>query len=284
MPIRLLALDIDGTLLTSRGELTPRNQKAIEAARNQGVHIVLMTGRRFGSAWLLLQELAFDVPVVSHNGALTKDTKTLETIDIHPLENDTAHEIIRTARHCGADMILCCDEPGGLGKMVVEGISETNGALNRYLKKYADTLHEVGDLLDYNEHPPLQMMFSGSCARMEEFAVDLQRALGDRVRIFKTRYPSVDLTILDAISPRASKGDSLAMLAGQLGIRREDVMAVGDNHNDLPMLHYAGRGVVMGNAESEMKQFGFAETSSNEESGVAEAIEKYILTRSQNEQ
>src|SRR5262249_22777332 len=140
MPIKLLALDIDGTLLTSRGELTSRNQEAINEARNRGVHVVLLTGRRFGSAYLLLKDLQFDVPLISHNGALTKDTKTLETLVLYPLEVGIAHEVIKTARECGTDMICCSDEPCGLGKMVIEGISESNKALNRYLVKYRDEL------------------------------------------------------------------------------------------------------------------------------------------------
>ncbi|MGH9845516.1 MAG: Cof-type HAD-IIB family hydrolase [Blastocatellia bacterium] len=277
MPIRLLALDIDGTLLTSRGELTTRNQEAIAQARRQGVHIVLLTGRRFGSAYQLLQELQFDVPLISHNGALTKDTRTLETLDVYPLEVEIAHGVIRTAREFGADMICCRDEARGPGKMVVEGVSETNVVLHRYLVKYRDAVVEVDDLLASIAEPPIQVMFSGRCAQMDEFAGVLQQAMGDRIRLFKTRYPAADLTILDALSARASKGNSLTRVAEQLGIAREQVMAVGDNHNDLPMLHYAGLGVVMANAEEELKQLGFAETASNEESGVAAAIEKYIL-------
>ena len=83
--------------------------------------------------------------------------------------------------------------------------------------------------------------------------------------------------ILDAVNFRASKGDSLAKIADQLGVEREEVMAIGDNHNDLTMLSYAGLGVVMANAEDELKRQGFSLTSSNEKDGVAEAIEKYII-------
>ncbi|MFN0085209.1 MAG: Cof-type HAD-IIB family hydrolase [Blastocatellia bacterium] len=277
MGIRLLALDIDGTLLTSRGKLTERNQNALERTRKHGVHIVLVTGRRFGSAHMLLQELRLDLPVVSHNGALTKDTQTMETLHLHPLDVETAHEIIRAARAYGTDMICCCDEPRGPGKMVIEGISESNTRLHSYIVKYQDALVEVSDLLEFVVAPPIQLMFSGPCAQMDEFADRLETTLRGRIRLFKTKYPSVNLTVLDAVSASASKGDSLAGIAAGFSIQRHEVMAIGDNHNDLPMLHYAGLGVVMGNAEAELKQLGFVETASNEESGVAQAIEKYIL-------
>src|SRR5262245_19145879 len=166
MPIKLLALDIDGTLLTPRGELTPRNSSAINWARQSGVQIVLVTGRRFNSARELVQRLGLDVPLVSHDGALTKNIETLETLDYHPLDTEIARVIIGIGRECGADMI-CCDDPEGLGKMVLEGVSEDNQSLHRYLDKYRDSVVEVPDLLEYVDHPPIQMMFSGCCDPME---------------------------------------------------------------------------------------------------------------------
>jgi Cof subfamily protein (haloacid dehalogenase superfamily) len=277
MPIKLLALDIDGTLLTPRGELTPRTRAAIDEAIERGVHIVLVTGRRFGSAYPLLQEFGLDVPLISHNGALNKDTRTFDTIELHPLEIDISRDIIRTARLHGTDMICCSDEPRGLGKIVIEGVSESNQSLMRYLNKYRDSVMEVPDLVEFVKEPPIQIMFSGHCAQMELFAGKLLAVMGERIRLFKTRYLQYDLTIIDAVSIRASKGDSLSRIADRHGIARAEVMAIGDNHNDLTMLEYAGLGVVMANAEEELKDMGFAITSSNEEDGVAEAIERYII-------
>ena len=277
MPIKLIALDIDGTLLTYRSELTPRTRAAITAAQTQGVKVVLVTGRRFGSARQLIQELQLDVMLISHNGALTKDVSTLATLGYHPLKVETAQQVLHAARGFGADAI-CCDDPHGHGVMVLEGISERNRALQRYLEKYWHAVREVEDLLAYLDHDPIQMMFSGHCAPMDEFAEQLQAALGNQIRLFKTRYRSIDLTILDALSHTASKGDSLAEIASQHGIAAEEVMAIGDNFNDLPMLRYAGIGVVMGNAEEELKQMGFELTDTNETDGAAKAIEKYVLS------
>jgi hypothetical protein len=277
MPIKLLALDIDGTLLTSRGEMTSRTRTAIDTARQSGTQVVLLTGRRFGSAYLLLQELKLDLPVICHNGALTKDVKTLETLNLHPLEIETAHEIIMIARKFKTDMVCCCDEPQGFGVMVIEGVSEDNQALNRYINKYRDHVVEAPDLIEHVKDPPIQVMFSGPCAQMEDFSDQLQSTLGNDIRVFRTIYPKFDLTILDAVSVRASKGDSLAEIANERGFVREEVMAIGDNHNDLTMLNYAGLGVVMGNADEEIKGMNFSLTFSNDEDGVAAAIERYIL-------
>jgi hypothetical protein len=276
MPIKLLALDIDGTLLTYRSELTPRTRRAIEAAQDRGVKIVLVTGRRFGSAHQLIRELGLDVMLVSHNGALTKEVTTLATLDYHPLDVAVAQQVVEAGRAFGAD-VICCDDPHGLGVMVLEGVSAQNRALHRYLEKYRDSVREVADLLAYLDHDPIQMMFSGRCEPMDEFAAQLQTALGGQLQLFKTRYRSLDLTILDALSQTASKGQSLAAIAATHGIAPDEVLAIGDNHNDLTMLRYAGLGLVMANAEEELKQLGFELTASNEEDGVALAIEKYVL-------
>jgi Cof subfamily protein (haloacid dehalogenase superfamily) len=276
MPIKLLALDIDGTLLTPQGEITPRNSAAIDRARQFGVQIVLVTGRRFNSARELAQRMNMAAPLISHNGALTKNVETLETLDYHPLDVGIARAIISFGRECGADMI-CCDDPDGLGKMVIEGVSAENKSLHRYLDKYRDSVSVVSDLLEYVDHQPIQIMFSGRCDPMDDYAARLSATMDGRIQLFKTRYRSADLTILDALSVTASKGASLATIAKKHGVAREEIMAVGDNHNDLTMLRYAGLGVVMANAEDELKRMGFELTSSNEEDGVAEAIEKHIL-------
>lgn len=280
--IKLLALDIDGTLLTPAGELTARNRAAIDRARQAGVLVVLVTGRRFGSARALMQENQLDLPLVSHNGALTKDIETLKTLDYHPLDEGTAREIVHFGRLHGVDQ-LCCDDPHGHGKLVIEGISESNLALRRYLDRYRESVVEVENLLNYLDHSPIQLMFSGPCDPMDVFASLLSEQLGDRIQLFKTRYRAANLTILDALSPTASKGRSLAAIARLNGIDRAEVMAVGDNHNDLTMLRFAGTGVVMANAEEELRQMDFAVTLSNEEDGVAVAIERYIFNRTPGE-
>jgi Cof subfamily protein (haloacid dehalogenase superfamily) len=276
MRFRLLALDIDGTLLDPRGEITPPTRAALNEARARGVRIALVTGRRFGSARPLVRELELEVPLVSHNGALTKNVETLETYGFHPLEAATARDLIRLARRRGFDTI-CCDDPEGTGLLVTEGISAGNRPLERYLEKYRDAVREVPDLIDYLDHAPIQIMFSGRCDPVEVFAAELEAELEGRAQLFRTRYRSHDLTILDALSPTASKGAGLDAVARAYAVAPAEILAIGDNHNDLTMLRHAGLGVVMANAEDELKTMGFALTSSNAEDGVARAIERYIL-------
>src|SRR5437868_10197138 len=132
MTIRLIALDLDGTLLNSRGELTGRNRAAIEAARGRGVSVALVTGRRFRDARPLALELGLDVPVIAHNGALTKHALTLETVSAILMPVGAARAVVRLGRAHGADALVS-DDHVGAGLLVYDHITEGNTALAKYI-------------------------------------------------------------------------------------------------------------------------------------------------------
>lgn len=286
MPIRLLALDLDGTLLSSRGELSERNRRALREARACGVRVALVTGRRFRDARPLALELGLDVPIISHNGALTKHALTLETVSVTLLPLEPAREVLRIGRERNLDAMIS-DDPDGLGVLVYDHINEDNEPFRRYIEwsrrihgeEAEESVRRVDSLEDYLNHEPVHISFSGTCAAMEVLGEALKCELGEQVKAFATVYPKMDFTLIDVLNPRASKGAGVAAAAAEAGIAREDVMAVGDNFNDLAMLEFAGTGVLMGNAEARLKM-GHASlhvTATNDEDGVAEAIEKFIL-------
>lgn len=285
MPIRLLALDMDGTLLNSRGEISPRNVQALQLAREQGVRVALVTGRRFRDARPLALELGLDVPVISHNGALTKHARTLETVAAILLPLEAAQAVLCTGRAHDLDAMVS-DDHEGLGVLLYDRISEGNTALEKYIAwsrrihgdEAEESVRRVPSLEEYLDHAPVHISFSGSCARMEELAAALKRELGETIKAFATMYPKHDFALIDVVSPQASKGFGVAAAAAELGVEREEVMAVGDNLNDLEMLHYAGTGVVMGNAQAALHEVDrFHLTATNDEDGVALAVEQFIL-------
>lgn len=284
MPIRLLALDLDGTLLDSRGEISARNRRAIAEARRRGVRIALVTGRRFRDARPIALELDLDdVPVIAHNGALTKHALTLETVAARLLPREAAHAVLRLGRECGAHAMVS-DDPHGAGLLVHERGSERNEELARYIawsRRVVGTdadVRCVSSLIEYLDHDPVHIAFAGGCAAMGDLGARLACELKGRVRVVRTFYPKKDFALLDIINPEASKGAGLAAVAAEYGIAREEVMAIGDNLNDLEMLQFAGTSVVMGNAELELRGASrFHLTASNDEDGVALAIEKFIL-------
>jgi len=288
MTISLLALDLDGTLLDSRGHISERNRVAIDSAREQGVHVALVTGRRFRDSRPVALELGLDVPLISHNGALTKHAATLQTVSVLPLPLDAAREALRVGREAGADALLS-DDHEGLGVLVYDHLRGENTAAHKYVSwarrihgedEGSNAVQQVGSLEDYLDHEPIHLAFSGTCNEMDQLEETLKTELGSTVKILGTKYAEQDFTLLDILNPAASKGAGVAAAATELGVAREEIMAIGDNYNDLEMLLFAGVGVVMANAPLTLREIaGLHPTASNREDGVALAIEQFILNR-----
>lgn len=290
MAIRLLALDLDGTLLDSRGRISERNRLAIDNAREQGVRVALVTGRRFRDSRPVALELGLDIPLISHNGALTKHAETLQTVSVLPLPLPAAREALRIGRDAGADALLS-DDHEGLGVLVYDHLHVDNTAVHRYLawarrihgdEEGGNALQQVSSLEDYLDHEPIHLAFSGRCAAMDQLEEILHAEIGSTVKILGTKYLEQDFTLLDVVNPAASKGAGVAAAAAELDIDREEIMAIGDNYNDLEMLIFAGTGVVMANAPLSLREIaGLHPTASNGDDGVALAIEQFILNRTE---
>lgn len=289
MTISLLALDLDGTLLDSRGQISERNRVAIEKAREQGVHVALVTGRRFRDSRPVALELGLDVPLISHNGALTKHAETLQTVSVLPLPRDAAIKALRVGQAAGADALLS-DDHEGLGVLIYDHIRGGNSAAHKYIAwarrihgdEGADAVKQVDSLEEYMKGDPIHLSFSGGCEEMDQLDEKLKTTLGSTVKILSTKYLEQDFTLLDIVNPAASKGAGVAAAAAELGVNREEIMAIGDNYNDLEMLLFAGTGVVMANAPLSLREIaGLHPTTSNHEDGVALAIEQFILNRTQ---
>ena len=290
MDIRLIALDLDGTLLNSRGEVSERNSLAIAAAREKGVRVALVTGRRFRDARPLALQLGLDVPVISHNGALTKHARTLETVAVRLLPLAEAQGVLRVGRESGANALVS-DDPHGAGVLVYDHASDDNTALSKYIawsrrihgeEAAEESVRRVASLEDYLDHAPVHITFSGSVARMKQLSEELNAELGTKIKTLSTVYPKPDFALLDVLHPEVSKGVGVEAAALEQGLTREEVMAIGDNFNDLEMLQYAGTSVLMGNAEDDLcalikDRAGCHMTTTNDEDGVAVAIEKFIL-------
>ena len=286
MAISLLALDLDGTLLNGRGQISDRNRTAIENARAGGVHVAVVTGRRFRDARPVALELGLDVPIISHNGALTKHAETLQTVSVLPLPLKGAQHALQVGRTVNADALLH-DDHEGLGAVVYDRLSGENTAVHKYLA-WAQRLHgeeegpravrHVESLEEYLDHDPIQIAFSGSCSKMDALEELLHAEMGAAVKILGTKYPDQDFTLIDVINPAASKGAGVAATAAELGVSPDEIMAIGDNYNDLEMLLFAGTGVVMANAPLSLREIaGLHPTASNSEDGVALAIERFII-------
>ncbi len=286
--IKLLALDLDGTTLNTKGKVSDANRDAIRAAEDAGVLVTIATGRRFRDAQPIGLELGLNAPMITHNGALIKYADTGKTVEYSLLSDATSLEIVSVGKSFGGDALVSAD-PLGLGTMLYDRVSDDNVPLMKYIR-WSETLHGVGTDISINhvprledaihEHDVIHISFSGGCQAMAELAVSLGEEFGANITILSTVYTQIDFTLLDILPPDASKGHSVARVAELNGIEQADVMAIGDNFNDLHMLEFAGTPVVMGNAEDKLHTMGeFYTTLSNDESGVAAAIERFIFNR-----
>ena len=272
---RLLALDIDGTLLDSRKKVSARTRAALDAARQAGVHLVLVTGRRYPAARRIADELGGDVPLVLHNGAMIVEDG--EVLRCRPLLRETACLAIRLGRELQADPVVHAGHRGE-GHLLVQGIAPSNTLLVYYLDKSHPDVFTCEDLEAAVTEDPLQVMFGGGMAEMAALLPHLSRGLGASARIERTVYPDHGVGILDVLEPSVNKAEALAFLQARWGIRAEETLAIGDNWNDHEMLERAGRGLVMGNADPAMRELGLEVLPSNDQDGVAVAVERYVLS------
>lgn len=287
--IKLLALDLDGTLLDSRGVLPSANRNAIKKAEDAGVLVTIATGRRFRDARSLGLELELNAPLITHNGALLKYADSMETVSASLLSLETTQEIVRVGKQFGGDALVSTD-PHGDGTMLYDRVSDDNLPLKKYLR-WSEGLHgveigrqgvrHVASLEDeLPQHEVIHISFSGSCDSMAAMLTYLETELGTSVHILPTIYPSMDFTLIDILPPGATKGTGVEKLALLNELTAENVMVMGDNFNDLDMLNFAGTPVVMGNAAPELlERPEFYKTITNDESGVAAAIDRFILNQ-----
>ena len=276
MPFRIVALDIDGTLLDTEGRLPPGNVDAVRRTTELGIRIILVTGRRFSTARRIAETLGLEDPLVVHNGALIRFPFMEKRLASWFLSPETASLILKSAPDVLTYSVLHSDKSPA-GQLTVHSRSRDNLPLRSYLDKIPQSVREVDSFDSLLDNDLIQIMFSGELAaiqRIETSLIDL--GLNDIVKLSKTYYPSKNIGILDVLDKCCSKGRALAHLSVHYDCPPEQIMAIGDNHNDLEMLEFAGTGVVVANCVQELKNRGFRETSSNDELGVARALRELV--------
>lgn len=277
MPIKLIAMDLDGTLLDSRGKLPEQNAHAIAEAAERGVGIVIVTGRRFHSARLSAAGLCCEVDFIASNGALIK-SRSGETHYRRLLPTGIARQVLEATPEYRACAGVIFDRP--LERQVIFEKIDWNGAyVGPYLARHREQVAEVQPLTKcLDGEDPVEILYLSDCASIDRVAQQLTRSpLASAYTLAMTEYQARNLSMLDVLQRGVSKGAALAEWALRRGIDRAEIMAIGDNWNDREMLQYAGLPVVMDNSVAALKQAGWQSTLSNDDCGVAHAIRKHVL-------
>jgi Cof subfamily protein (haloacid dehalogenase superfamily) len=285
-PVRLVAIDVDGTLLpTFTQALAARVALALKAAQEAGITVAIATGRRAAYTAPLLtgHGLRADTPLITSNGAVVR-TLGGDRIDRCTMEARVARGLCGVLRPFGA-VVFTFDRPGR-GELVLEDLAQAHGRIALWVEANRNAIEVIKPLEDalMDGDDPIQGMAAGSLSLMRaaEQAVRASEWAGD-CECVRTEYPARDLSILDLLPRGVSKGAALKKLAAHLGVERNEVMAIGDNWNDVEMLEWAGQGVLMGNAAAELRAMakarGWKLAPPNDEDGVAVVLEAAVAKR-----
>ncbi len=269
MRFRLIAADLDDTLLDENSQISFRNREAIRKAVERGVKFVIATGRMFKTSVSYLDDLGLDsdCPLINYQGALIKTAQSGKIMLHQPLDNELAIALSEEAERQGCYVSLFINDD--------LYIKEENDYSRFYQTLAAIELKPVGDLnifLREKKINPSKMSIICWDGRINEIEAGLKASFNGKLSILQSRPFFLEIT-----DRKATKGQALRWLAEQSGIKPEEVMAFGDGYNDLDMVTYAGLGVAVANARPEVLRKANLVTASNNEDGVAEVIEKYVL-------
>ncbi len=279
--IRLVAIDIDGTLLDGHGNLPERNRHAVHRAARAGIHVALATGRAFHHTRPIAEAL-WDaalpddrLSLLVSNGALVKRLNGA-TLASRLLPREVARAIVTATRpkHQGVAVIF---DRNDARQYVYDGIDWSHPRRAWYYERNRAYITKAEPIEEALTEDPVQVAYTGSVAQMRALA-DTVRALPDagRVTVTLTEYAAQDFSLLDIVTGGSSKGAALAVLGGRLQIDRAHVMAVGDNLNDREMLAFAGAPVVMGNAVAPLLALGWPVTGTHDDCGLAQALDALL--------
>lgn len=257
----LIALDLDGTLLNSEEHVSPRNRRAIRTALDMGIRVVLVTGRGVDTPIRISRELGLNLPVICCHGALTKDFLANKTLGHTPVPLQYAKPMVEFAEKNNLTIALYSEELFYRIKGHELYMEDMRGPTWREVASFSDVMHTAPTFIRFLGKP----------------AVDaLLREFGDLPLHFK-HETWLDFEEVAVTSREATKQRALARLCADFQILPERVLAIGDSRNDVPMLRWSGMGVAMGNALPEVRQNVRFVTGTNDEDGVAMAIEQYTL-------
>lgn len=270
MRYRLIALDLDDTLLDADSKISPRNMRAIREAAGRGVMVTIATGRMFRTGLPYVRALALNVdwPMINCHGALIKTTESKKVIYHRPLDSELAAAIAGEAEAGGYHVNVCIGD-----RLYIQEENE----FSRYYRTIADVdLEAVGRMTPFLEHSreaPTKLTVINWDGELQEIEAYLRAKYGEKIVALQSSGYFLEIT-----DRRATKGQALQRLAERQGVRREEIIAFGDSFNDLDMIRYAGLGVAVANARPEVRRAADLVTAANIEDGVARVIEQYILT------
>lgn len=261
--IKLIALDLDGTLVHNARHIPERNLQAVRRAMDQGVTVAIATGRMHSSAETFVSRLGLEgTPLISYNGAMIRVPGEPEPMLHVPVAAELAAQVVRHAVDERFHLNYFLDD--------VLYVSHMDHWSHLYRARTGNYPALAGDMRRFDGQSPTKLLIAAYPHEIDTLLPREQELFGDRLYVTRSMPEYIEF-----LNPEASKGAALAWLAEHLGLQQSEVMAMGDMLNDLPMIEWAGIGVAMPEAEEQVRAAAnFVPTSAEE--GVAEAIEKFV--------
>jgi len=267
--IRLIVLDLDGTVLTSRKTISPRTHTALRLALDRGIHVVFATARPPRSVRTYYDHLKMTTPQINYNGALIWDEPNRKVLHHVPLAVDRARLVIDFARKLYPQIMVSVEI---LDKWYTDHYADMPEYMTETAKHFTPDF--VGPIESFLSVPVTKVMLLGDPVWIADLEVKIPKKFHKKVG--QTRS---DPHILQILATDVTKGRALARVAAMLKVTPAHIMAIGDAPNDADMLEYAGLPIVPSNAWDRIKPLAKFTVASNDEDGVAEAIDRFVLVR-----
>jgi Cof subfamily protein (haloacid dehalogenase superfamily) len=270
---KLFCTDMDGTLLNNDGKVSEENKMAIEKAQDRGVKIAICTGRLFTSANHFAQIVGVEAPLICANGAYIREKDRNEIIYKAVLGEQNCKNVLKVVRKYGLHPHFNTPDTVFTEKIIYS--SEIYAKMNKTLPKEAQIKIELADdwekTFKENADEILKcIIVDNDIEKINKAKSEL--ALEKGLEVVSSRENNIEV-----MCKGVSKGRAVEILAGYYNLKKEEVICIGDNENDISMLQYAGMGIAMANGDKEVLQIAYYITDTNENNGVAKAIEKFIL-------
>jgi Cof subfamily protein (haloacid dehalogenase superfamily) len=272
--ISLLVIDIDGTLLNPKGEITPSTREAVRAAQQSGIVVTLAAARRYYNTSQVADDLGLTGPIILYDGALIVQHPQATILASRPLKAAIAQEAVSILAQHGIQPVV--HPNSGLAEEIWTGPAELDNLwIDAYFAAFPERMRRMAyDTLCAGHPDPLRVVAFTAEEAIPQVIPEISALNCTWTTIKRGSYNSAELVVMDI---GCSKASAVATLAASLGISLQDVMALGDNNNDTEMLKTVGWGVAMGQAPESVKSAANAVTASNWEDGAAQAIERYAL-------
>jgi hypothetical protein len=272
----MVAIDLDGTLLAPDGSVTPRNKAAVHQALSAGLVICFATGRNWTESQPILESVGHFDTAVFVSGAMVIDTRQRKTLHKRAMEPALAREVCEILESLGQTALVLQDTAEVGTDYLVTADVELNQATSQWMRVTSAVVHRVSDLATRAHEHTIRVGIVAAADDVAQVRQTLQSRLGQRVVCHSLYVPAYAVEVLEVFDPAVNKWQGLLHAAGPHGIRAEQIVAIGDDLNDLQMIAKAGLGVAMGNAKPEVQAAAKRIIRGNHEDGLAEFLEELV--------